>query len=439
MSVTNRPVPPSAPAPRDPAQKFWDPEAQTMDPEQRRQMQDVRVRELLDRVLTVPVPHFARKLAVAGISDARDVTGVDDLDAIPVTTKQELRDSEAAHPPVGDYRFTEARECVRLGTSTGTTGIPTLRLWTRHDLWVEYESAARHWWRNGWRPGTIVTHAHPAYLYGGGLLLQGTYEYFGFLAMWVPPPETDEAAEAGIRMWQRLRPDLPFSHYSVGRFWDVATRMGLDPREDVGLETNFYEGPGDEAPLQSGGSECYAFVGSACHEGAGGHVNEDWAVVQAVDPATGRSVADGEWGSLTITTLDRDNGLLRYDLEEACRILREPCVCGETTIRALWGGRMSHLLTVDGRRFQVIEVERAMRDVPAVCEPTLEYVVVRPEAAGGRLRVRVEGRDAAAAEDTRVACTTAIRQRLGVDADVEIVGRGTLPRSGYKAIRLVDG
>ena len=435
----NRPVPPSAPVPRDPAQKFWDPEMQTMDPERRRGIQDARVRELVERVLSTPVPLFQRKLEQAGITDARDVSGAADLDAIAVTTKQELRDSEAEHPPVGDYRFTPIRDCVRLGTSTGTTGIPTLRLWTRHDLWVEYESAARHWWRNGWRPGTIVTHAHPAYLYGGGMLLQGTYEYFGFLAMWVPPPETDDAAELGIRMWMRLRPDLPFSHYSVGRFWDVATQLGLDPREDVGLEQNFYEGAGDEAPLQSGGSECYAFVGSACHEDIGGHINEDWAVVEAVDPATGRAVPDGEWGSLTITTLDRDNGLLRYDLEEACRILREPCVCGETTMRALWGGRMSHVLSVDGQRFQVIEVERALRDLPVVCEPTLEYVVVRPEAVGGRLRVRVESDAAdAAAGEAGDACVAAIRERLGVAAEVEIVPRGSLPRSGYKAIRLVD-
>jgi phenylacetate-CoA ligase len=167
-------------------------------------------------------------------------------------------------------------------------------------------------------------------------------------------------------------------------------------------------------------------------------MNEDWAVVQAVDPATGRSVPDGEWGSLTITTLDRDNGLLRYDLEEACRILREPCVCGETTIRALWGGRMSHLLSVDGQRFQVIEVERALRELPIVCEPTLEYVVVRPEASGGRLRVRVESDRGEGADEAKTACAAAIRARLGVDADVEIVARGTLPRSGYKAIRLVD-
>jgi phenylacetate-coenzyme A ligase PaaK-like adenylate-forming protein len=102
---------------------------------------------------------------------------------------------------------------------------------------------------------------------------------------------------------------------------------------------------------------------------------------------------------------------------------------------------MSHLLSIDGQRFQVIEVERALRDLPIVCEPTLEYVVVNPAATGGRLRVRVEsgaGEVEDGADGAQTACTNAIRDRLGVDADVEIVPRGSLPRSGYKAIRLVD-
>ena len=54
---------------------------------------------------------------------------------------------EAEHPPLGDYRFTPLSECVRIGQSTGTTGTPTLTALTRHDLWLEYESAARNWWR----------------------------------------------------------------------------------------------------------------------------------------------------------------------------------------------------------------------------------------------------------------------------------------------------
>jgi hypothetical protein len=61
----------------------------------------------------------------------------------------------------------------------------------------------------GYRPGMIVTHAHPAYLYGGGVMLQGTYEYMGLLSLWVPPPDTDELAEQAVRFWTRVTPDIP--------------------------------------------------------------------------------------------------------------------------------------------------------------------------------------------------------------------------------------
>jgi phenylacetate-CoA ligase len=427
------------PAPRDPKQKFWDPDAQTMDPEERRALQDQRVHDLVGRALLVPVPFFARKLNEIGVTDPRDISTVDDLAGIPVTVKQELRDSEQAAPPVGDYRFSDLAQCVRMGTSTGTTGIPTIRLWTRHDLWVEYESAARHWWRNGWRPGMSITHAHPGYLYGGGLLLQGAYEYFGFLAIWVPPPDTDELAEQGIRTWMRMRPDIPFGHYSVGRFCEVATKLGLDPFDDVGLEQSHYPGPGADAPLTSGGSECYAFVSSPCHSSPGGHVNEDWVVIEAIDQGTGMVVPDGEWGSLTLTTLDRDNPLLRYDLEEAVKLLREPCPCGETTVRALWGGRVAHLLHAQGQQFQVADIERALLTIPEVSTPSLEFVVVRPNGSDTRVTVRVErGESTGDTDALRIRCETAIIDDVGVRAEVELVDRGSLPRSGYKTARLVD-
>ena len=83
-------------------------------------------------------------------------------------------------------------------------------------------------------------------------------------------------------------------------------------------------------PIMTCGVEAYAYVGGPCGDGEGGHVHEDWAIVQAIDPATGRDKPSGEWGNLVVTTLDRDNGLVRYDLEAVkravtfCPTLRRP-------------------------------------------------------------------------------------------------------------------
>jgi phenylacetate-CoA ligase len=429
------------PPPRQTTDKYWDPEIQTMDPERMRALQEERLGTMLTKVFNNPVPLFRDKLIAAGINSPADITSLDDIRHIPLTVKQDLRDSEAEAPPWGTYRFTDPREAVRVGQSTGTTGSPTISIWTRRDLWIEYESSARVWWRYGHRPGMIVTHAHPAYLYGGGPMLSGSYEYFGMLNIWVPPPDTDELAEQGLRFWTRVKPDIPFMGFSTGRFFEVAAKVGIDPK-DAGLEFKGMPGfgMGKGMPLMTAGAECFAYVGGACGEMPGAHINMDYGIVQAVDPATGAEVADGEWGDLVVTTLDRDNGLLRYDLEEACAILREPCSCGETSIRGLWGGRFKDLIAVQGTRFQANEVESALRSVKAINEPTLEWQMVRPTVDAKPLVVRVERGTGAGGDDAEIAaaCATAIRDALHIDTDITVLARETIPRAGYKAGRVVD-
>ena len=431
------------PLPRPSDQALWDPAKQAMDPEQRRALQDERLRTLVARIFDDEVALFREKLISAGVSSAADISGVDDLAGIPSTVKQDLRDSEAASPPWGTYRFTDPRKGVRIGTSTGTTGQPTITVWTRHDLWVEYESAARNWWRMGYRPGMIVTHAHPAYLYGGGIMLQQTYEYFGLLTIWVPPPDTDELAEQAVRFWTRVTPDIPFMGFATGRFVEVATALGI-PLEDAGLTglkapIGFGMGRGG-MPLLTAGAECYAYVGGPCGQSPGAHIHEDWAVVQAVDPATGREVPDGEWGNLTVTTLDRDNGLLRYDLEEACAIHRESCPCGETSIRGLWGGRFKDLLSCQGTRFQLNELEVCLRGEELVTQPSLEYRVLRPDGGPATLVVEVEvaSEEPGVGDEVALRLVGRIKEALGVEATVRPLARNALPRAGYKATRVVD-
>jgi phenylacetate-CoA ligase len=429
------------PPPRDTSQKYWDPEIQTMDPERLRALQEERLGVLLGKVFDNPVPLFRDKLVAAGITSPAAIRSLDDVRHIPLTVKQAPRDAAPEAPPWGTYRFTDPRQAVRVGQSTGTTGSPTISIWTRRDLWIEYESSARVWWRYGYRPGMIVTHAHPAYLYGGGPMLSGSYEYFGMLNVWVPPPDTDELAEQGLRFWTRVKPDIPFMGFSTGRFFEVAAKVGINPK-DAGLEFKGMPGfgMGKGMPLMTAGAECFAYVGGACGQMPGAHINEDWGIVQAVDPATGAEVADGEWGDLVVTTLDRDNGLLRYDLEEACAILREPCSCGETSVRGLWGGRFKDLIALQGTRFQANEVESALRGVGEVNEPTLEWQMVRPTDETRPLVVRVERGTGAGGDDADIAkrCAGVIRDALGIDADVIVLAREAIPRSGYKAGRVVD-
>lgn len=427
--------------PRDPDALFWDPAMQTMDPGERRELQLSRLRELVDKVISKKVGLFGRKLAEAGIGAGSDIASLDDINKIPTTLKQDLRDSEANHPPLGDYRFTSINDCVRIGQSTGTTGTPTVTIVTRHDLWIEYESAARNWWRNGWRPGQVVTHCHPAYLYGGGLMMSGTLEYFGFLNLWVAPPDTDEIAEQAINIWQRIHPDIQMVTLSQHRFQEVAAKMGIDLKADCGFPDFRMGGFGRGLmPLMTAGFECYAYIGGPNSVSDGAHIHEDWAIVQAIDPDTGADVPDGQWGNLVVTTLDRDNGLLRYDLEEAAMFDSSPCPTGETTKRGFWGGRFKDFLKVQGVSFQPNDLERVLgRSVPEVCQPTLEFEIVNPQGTDGPLVLRLEvGSDGGDHHEIGNKVTTIIRDELGIDAQVSVLDRESLPRSGYKLKRVVD-
>jgi len=149
-------------------------------------------------------------------------------------------------------------------------------------------------------------------------------------------------------------------------------------------------------------------------------------------------VPDGEWGNLTVTTLGRDNPLIRYDLEEAAALLREECTCGETTIRGLWGGRFKDLLSSQGKRFQVNELEKALRTIPEIAKPTLEYQVVKPKQEDAPLKVRVESTVTGDTAGVKGRAEAAVKGELEIDTDIDVLARDTIPRSGYKATRLVD-
>ena len=429
------------PPARQTEQQHWDPQAQTMDPEQRRELQLRGLRAFVARALDRGEGLFHRKLAEAGLGSPEDLRSLEDVNAIPVTLKQDLRDSEAGHPPLGDYRFAPLQECIRIGQSTGTTGTPTLTLLTRDDLFVEYESAARNWWRNGWRPGQVVTHCHPGYMYGGGLMLSGTLEYFGFLNLWVPPPDTDELAEQGINIWKRIHPDLQMVTLSQHRFQEVAAKLGVDLVQDCGFPNFSMGGFGRGLmPLMTAGFECYAYIGGPDPVCDGAHLHEDWAIVQAIDPATGRDVPDGQWGNLVVTTLGRDNALLRYDLEEAAMIEDADCPLGETGRIGFWGGRFKDLLSSQGVHFQVGDLEKAIATAAPECsEPTLEFVVVNPQGTAEPLRVRLEvGSRGGDPADIAGRVCAGIKEALGVAAEVEMLDREALERSGYKRKRVVD-
>lgn len=108
---------------------FHRPDIQTLARERLRALQEERLRALVARIVEQPIELFASKMASAG-AGPDDIKGIDDLPRIPRTNKADLRASEEASPPLGTYRGAPVSACVRLSTSTGTTGRPTIALFT---------------------------------------------------------------------------------------------------------------------------------------------------------------------------------------------------------------------------------------------------------------------------------------------------------------------
>ena len=403
----------------DPNRRYWNEEAQTMPPDALRALQEDRLREAVGRAYE-GAGFFRRRFDEAGIRPD-DVKTLDDLPRIPRFQKEALRENEAAHPPVGDYRVSGLRGAIRLAMSTGTTGRPTFSLWTRHDLALECELGARMQWRLGTRPGMIVANAHPGYLNGGQAFISALYESMGCLSISLGPPESVESAEAALRAIEHI----PIDHWglfpaALHRFREAAARIGyqgtLPEPEEVG--------PTYQYDRISAGQECVGFLGSACSPGRGSHLAEDYAIVEALDPATGDRVPDGHRGYFVITSLGRDNPMIRYDMEDVIRLEPKPCDCGETSQRAFWEGRGKDIVEVQDRWVLPIDV---WKEVPA----DAEFVLVRPASRADVLTVRIEGTPAGDLADR-------ITAAIGVPVVVEAVADGTLPRSAYKAQRVVD-
>jgi len=423
---------------RPPAdRRYYAPEIQTMPLERVRALQAQRLARQLDRIWETPIPFFRRKLEAAGLRRA-DLRGLDDLRAIPATVKAELRRSEEEHPPFGDYRGAPASAAVRLGASTGTSGRPTLILWTRRDLEVDHAASARGRWRWGLRPGMSLANAHPFGMNAGGWHFSHGVEALGVLNIPSGPPVGAGNVQNVLEVWRRLRPDMYRLFGNVATTYAEAARArGLDPARDLNL-TIAGDHPAEQYLMASSGLEALPLLGSACDERQGAHLAEDLAIVEVIDRRTGRALGHGERGNLVVTVLEKDNFLLRYDLEDVVRLNEDPCPCGETHRRLFYEGRVRDLVPVREREILPIDVALVLYEFPEVSSPSAEYQIVRPPTPAPELHVRCE--HAAGVEAERVAERVAerLRERLGVPARVDLVPRGGLPRFAYKAARVVD-
>ncbi|HNZ81930.1 MAG TPA: phenylacetate--CoA ligase, partial [Bacteroidales bacterium] len=325
-------------------------------------LQMERLRKTLNHCLNSP---FYRKRFAEHKLRPEDIKTLDDLRKIPFTTKNDLRENY----PFG-MAAVPLEETVRLHSSSGTTGNPTVVLHTQRDLDQWAEAVARCLYMVGLRKSDVFQNSSGYGMFTGGLGFQYGAERLGMLT--VPA-----AAGNTLRQIKFITDFGTTALHAIpsyaSRLYEVMLQQGIDPRDTklqtllIGAEPHseaqrkrIEEMLGVKAYNSFGMSEmCGPGVAFECPEQNGLHIWEDYYIVEIIDPDTLEPVAEGETGEMVLTTINREAmPLLRYRTRDLTRILPGKCPCGRNHIRLdRMKGRSDDMIILKGVNIFPIQVE----------------------------------------------------------------------------------
>lgn len=419
-----------------------------------RELQNERLRREIDRVWNQPIPFFKRRMESVGLRPEHIKT-VDDLKNFPPTIKDELRVNEEMYPPFGDYRGAPIEKCIRLGRTTGTTGKPSSLLWTQKDYEIDAEISARSMYRCGIRPGMKMTHTHPGGLYAGADRLGSVIEMMGVMNVPMGPPLSDDIVKGHLELWKQLRPEVYVLFGPVVlRYHEAALKLGYDPHKDIGMDILLigeaacayettrkkYEKFFDcEIHNLNGSLEIGVIMASDCKVHAGMHAPEDYVILEVIDPDTNEPTPPGERGYLCLTTFERDNIVIRYNLEDLVHVNPDPCPCGETHTRFFWNGRRQEVVNVKGKEILPVDVMVAINEIEELGERPIEFQMERQGKTQDWLKVNMEY-DPARVTDTAAFAEKVkahFQRKLGIEVVPELTDTAVY-RSTYKPMRVID-
>jgi phenylacetate-CoA ligase len=286
-------------------------------------------------------PFYRRKLSEAGIRPEH-VQKLEDLRLLPFTTAEELRESQAAAPPFGDYVCAEPVEVARGVLALDEAGRPLLTAYTERDAEQSARVGARALWAAGARPDDTVLHCLS---HGGGregVCEHDALEATGATAVPLAPGETDRVLE----LWESLAPTAVLAARAFALdLAEAARRRGLEPG-DLGLRMLFVtDGAGGGTTGELWGAsvgdlyglpEVWSTVAGGCEERDGLHFcGQGATLVELVGPdGDPVDVEPGAEGELVFTHLDREaSPLLRYRSGDAVTVVGVECGCGRTGFR----------------------------------------------------------------------------------------------------------
>src|SRR6267142_1655654 len=377
-------------------------------------------------------PFYRRKLKAAGVKAAA-VRTLGDLRTLPFTTKDELKENQAARPPWGDVLAVPLDDVLRIHMTSATTGRPLAFLDTPDDWYGFYHSYARALHAFGVRRSDVVM---AAFSYGPWIgYWSGFYaaQDLGCLVFPVGGLSTDQRIDALLNYPITVLGCTPSYALFLA---ETAAKKGIDLAKDTKIEAAFgakaYDLPG-LTEIAAWGFECEARAGLT-------HVNEDYCYPEVLDEQ-GRPVRPGERGELVFTSLYRKAmPLIRYRTRDVVQVADRRCPCGRT-LTAFEGGVLARLDDMKKVRGVIVyprRVEELVRPHAGVDE---FQIVFRRREGLDDVVVRIDPSPALSRAECDGLCgqlSDALRIGLGIRVTVEATEPGALPRWDHKARRVKD-
>ncbi len=426
--------------------EYWQPEIETMPREKLRQLQTEKLRRTIETALNSPF--YGHRLGKLGITP-QSINSVDDIRKIPFTTKQDLRDNYPFGLVAGNMK-----DAIRIHSSSGTTGHPTVVVYSRHDIDSWANMIARNMYMVGCRDTDVFQNSSGYGMFTGGLGFQYGAERLG--ATTVPA-----AAGNSKRQIMFIR-DFgttclhAIPSYAV-RLAEVFKDEGIDPRSTrlhtlfIGAEPHTDEQRrriekllGVKAYNSFGMTEMNGpGVAFECKQQDGMHLWEDNYIVEIVDPDTLEPVPDGEYGEMVLTTLDRTMmPILRYRTRDLTRIIPGKCACGRTHRRIdRIKGRTDDMFIIKGVNVFPMQVEKILAQFPVLGSNYLitldtvednDIMTVEVELDDMRTDVYPELQ-----KITRNIQRT-LKDEILLTPKIKLVNKGSIPTSEGKAVRVKD-
>ncbi len=425
--------------------KFYQPDVETMSPDAMRAMQNEKLVKQVRRVYD-NVAYYRQKMDEKGVNP-EDIRSVDDLHLLPFLTKDDLREAY----PYGLLAVPLA-DCVRIQSTSGTTGKRVVAFYTPRDLDIWEECCARAIVAAGGDRNDVVQVSYGYGLFTGGPGLDGGSHKVGCLTIPTSSGNTDRQIQFMIDLHATFLCCTPsYALYLAEAIEEKGLRDKISLRAGIfGAEAWTEEMRRDiERKLGIKAYDIYGLtetsgpgVSFECEEQTGMHICEDHFYPEIIDPDTGEVLPDGEKGELVFTSLDKEAfPLLRYRTKDICVLSRKKCSCGRTLIKMSKPmGRSDDMLIIRGVNVFPSQIETVLLNNGY--EANYQIHVDRANNTD-TLDINVELKPGMPADEDSLArakkkLTAALKSMLGLSANVHLLPPKSITRSEGKAVRVID-